>query len=184
MQSGLIVCGGDPSLWLDPAKTPSISPTDILRSHQEGAPSFGKLAPETVAIKVGTRCLMSATWARGKWGPTVLSIPCDVGFSTFRQGSSLFPVSSGPHIWAGERSERKGWDSLEEDHSFWDGEGGSFRDAGQCCQAVRSQPSVRSGALFVSHSDVSHFLRSGNSVGTRSRACYGHCVSCPRQNGS
>lgn len=27
MQSRLIVCGGDPSLWLDPAKTLSVSPT-------------------------------------------------------------------------------------------------------------------------------------------------------------
>lgn len=36
MQSGLIVCGGDPSLWLDPAKTLSISPTTSSAPTKKG----------------------------------------------------------------------------------------------------------------------------------------------------
>lgn len=48
MQSGLVVCGGDPSFWLDLAKTLNISPTDSLHPHWEGAPL---LAPKTVSIK-------------------------------------------------------------------------------------------------------------------------------------
>lgn len=59
--------------------------------------------------------------------------------------------------------------------------GGEFfpEPDGQCCQAVRTQPRGKSQALLIFHSDVSHFLRSRNSVATRSRSCYAYCVSCP-----
>ncbi|KAJ8778143.1 hypothetical protein J1605_013859 [Eschrichtius robustus] len=88
MQSGLIICGGgDPSCWLDTAKTPSISSTHVLLPYQDVAPV---LAPETVPVREGAWCLMSTTWGRGKQGPSVLSALCYVGFSKFRQG----PASS------------------------------------------------------------------------------------------
>lgn len=59
--------------------------------------------------------------------------------------------------------------------------GGEFfpEPDGQCCQAVRTQPRGKSRAPLIFHSDVSHFLRSRNSVAPRSRSCYASCVSCP-----
>lgn len=139
MQSGLIVCGGDPGLCLDPAETLSISPTHVLHAHWEGAPVLAPetiLMKETVLIKHG---LMSATWEREAGSGCPFS-PLLCGFFQAQTGSSLLPASRGPHIWAGERSERKGRDPLEKDHSSWDGEGGSSRAAGQCA-ARQSEPS-------------------------------------------
>lgn len=110
--------------------------------------------------------------------------PLLCGLFHTQTGSSLLPVRGGPHIWAGERSERKGRDPLEKDHSFWDREEGFFPSWLGSALPGSQNPAEGEEQGPVSHSDVSHFAKSGNSVVMRSRACYGSCVSRPQQNSS
>lgn len=86
MRSGLIICGGDSSFCLGAAKTLSSPPTGVLLLHRDGALV---LPPETIPVKEGAWCLMSATWGREQ-GPTVVSTPCWEDLSMSRQG----PASS------------------------------------------------------------------------------------------
>lgn len=78
---------GRPQSLVGYSQEPKHLPTHVLLPCQDGAPV---LAPQTFAIREGAWCLMSATWGRGERAPSVLSAPCYVGFSKFRQG----PASS------------------------------------------------------------------------------------------
>lgn len=96
---------------------------------------------------------MSATW-EGEARPICPSSPLLHGHSQVQTGSSLLPVSCGPTSGAGEGSERKGWDPLEKDHSFWGG--GAFSQSQPSGAAKQAEPSrVRNWALFICPSDVS-----------------------------
>lgn len=74
--------------------------------------------------------------------------------SKFKQGPASFLCVVGPTSGAGEGSERKGWDPLETDHSFW--AGGVFSQSQLSGAAKQSECSrVRSWALFICPWDVS-----------------------------
>lgn len=115
---------------------------------------------------------------RGEVGSNCPFSPCYIDFPSSDWVQPPPSESWAPQLsWVG--SERQGWSPLEKDHSFCSMSGVGAGEEGS--QAVGTQPGVRGLVLFMSHPDVSHFLRSGNPVVTRSRACYGSHVPSPQQ---